>query len=304
MHFDVTILGSGSSMPSLSRGSAAQLVNVRENFFMIDCGEGTQIQLRKFSVKIQRLNHIFISHLHGDHYLGLIGLISSLHLLGRTNELNIYAHEDLRSIIDQHLKVSQTYLKYKLNFHPLKYEGKNLLFENKAVSVYSFPLKHRIPCCGFLFREKDKKLPLNKEKIKEYNIPLHYMNRLKDGEDYQSEEGFVIPNYVLTLERPKSYSYAYCSDTIYNESLVEHIQGTDVIYHESTFLNDLKDRAKETFHSTAGQAATIARMAGVNRLILGHFSVRYRNVNDFQTEAMQIFPSTEIAEDGKVFRLY
>ncbi|MBX7093722.1 MAG: ribonuclease Z [Flavobacteriales bacterium] len=304
MKFEVTILGSGSSTPSLRRNPASQLVNIQENYFLVDCGEGTQLQMRKYKVKFQRINHVFISHLHGDHYLGLIGLLQSMHLLGRKNELHIYAHPDLKEMIDLHMKISHTRLTYTIQFHPLSYDQPQVIFDNKMLEVSTVILKHRIPTCGFVFREKQKLLPISSEALKTYSIPVYALPGIKEGKDFITGEGKVIPNKELTLARPASYSYAYCSDTIYHEKIIDSIQGVDVLFHESTFTSELNDRAKETFHSTAAQAATIALKAGVKRLVLGHFSVRYHDMDRFITEAREVFPATEIAEDGLTITIY
>lgn len=304
MKFEITILGCGSATPSLRRNPASQLVNVQENYFLVDCGEGTQIQMRKYKIKFQRINHVFISHLHGDHYLGLIGFLQSMHLLGRSKELHIYAHADLKEMIDLHMKISQTRLSYRIVFHALDFDQPQQIFENKVLTVSTVILRHRIPCCGFIFREKEKALPLNPSALKEFKIPVYALPALKEGQDFITEEGQIIPNKTFTLERPKSYSYAYCSDTNYNEKIIDSIRGVDLLFHESTFTSELSDRAKETYHSTAAQAATIAKKAEVNKLVLGHFSVRYTDLDPFLEESRAIFENTELADDGKIFSVY
>lgn len=303
MKFQITILGSGSSTPTLTRNPSSQIVNVNENYYMIDCAEGTQVQLRKFKVKFQRLNHIFISHLHGDHYLGLIGLIQSMHLLGRKNVLNIYGHESLNDIIKLHNSVSETYLKYPIVFHPLTFDEKKLLHEDAKTRIYSFPLKHRIPTCGFLFEEKERELSILKSAITDYEIPVKDILKIKKGADFKTKEGKIIPNKYLTGKKIPPRKYAYCSDTKYYEKIVEVINGVDLLYHEATFLNALKDRAKETFHSTASQAAEIAKKAKAKQLLLGHFSVRYKETDSFLNEAQEIFTETTLAQDGMVLDL-
>jgi ribonuclease Z len=304
MKFEITILGSGSSTPSLRRNPAAQLINIMENYFLVDCGEGTQIQMRKYKVKFQKIDHIFISHLHGDHYLGLIGMLQSMHLLGRKKNVHLYAHPDLKEMIDLHMKISQTRLTFSIVFHPLSYDASKVIFENKYITVSTVVLKHRIPCCGFVFKEKEKQYPLDTQSAKALNVPMYAFNALKRGEDVKLEDGRTIAFKEVTFHRPKSYSYAYCSDTAYLEKIIESIKGVDVLFHESTFTEELNDRAKETHHSTARQAATIAQKAEVGKLVLGHFSVRYKSTENFLAEASAVFPNTIAAEDGMVIRVY
>lgn len=304
LRFEVHILGCGSATPSIRRNPAAQLINIQENFFLVDCGEGTQLQMRKFKIKFQRINHVFISHLHGDHYLGLIGLLQSMHLLGRKQDLHIFANEQLENLVKQHLKVSFTKLSYNLIFHALSYDEPQLLFENKVLKISSFVLKHRIPCCGFLFEEKKKSKHIIPEKIEKYQIPKFSIPAIKAGEDFVTKDGKKILNKELTTKAEKSFSYAYCSDTVYNQKLIPFIKKVDVLFHESTFTDELKDRAKETYHSTASQAAKIALEAEVGKLYLGHFSVRYKSLEQFSEQAKAIFPNTELCEDGLVIKLY
>lgn len=270
---------------------------------MIDCAEGTQVQLRKYGVKFQKINHIFISHLHGDHYLGLIGLIQSMHLLGRKNELHIHAHSSLNDIIKLHNSVSETYLKYPIVFHPLSYETKQLIHEDSKTKVYSLPLKHRIPTCGFIFEEKERELTISKQMIKNYDIPVKAIIEIKKGADFTTPEGRTIRNSHLTEKKIPPRKYAFCSDTIYLEKNIEDIKGADLLYHEATFLDDMKVRAKETYHSTASQAATLAQKAAVKRLLLGHFSVRYKVFEHFLDQAKPIFTETILAQDGMVIDL-
>lgn len=304
MKFEIQILGSGSSIPTLDRNSTAQLVNIRENYFLVDCGEGTQLQMKKFGSPSSKINHIFISHLHGDHYLGLIGFISSINLLGRTRDLYLYANADLLPIIHQHLNVSETRLNYKLHFHPLNFEKKEVIMENDYVKIYSFPMKHRIPCCGFLFQEKERELRIDKSALKDYKIPVAAIAGIKKGEDFITAEGKKIKNKLMTLPAEKVYSYAYCSDTAYAKKVVEAIKGVHTLYHEATFLEDLKDRAKKTFHATAKQAAKVAFEAEVQELVLGHFSVRYKGTEKFLKEAKEVFEKTKIANDGDLIKIY
>ena len=270
---------------------------------MIDCAEGTQLQLRKYKVAFQKIDHIFISHLHGDHYLGLVGLISSFHLFGRNKTLYIYGPSDLERIIFDQLKASKTFLCYQVKFHPLVNDSSELIFEDSILEVYTIPLKHRIYCNGFLFKEKKKDRRLSKELITKYNIPVEMMPKLKKGEDPIGIGWEDIKNQDLTLPAHKSRSYAFCSDTAYNESIVPLIQNVDVLYHESTFLNDMKDRAKSTFHSTAEQAANIALLANVDSLLLGHYSARYNSSIDFENEAKEVFANVKAVKDGDVISI-
>lgn len=303
MKFQITILGSGSSLPTMMRNPTSQVVNVNENLYMIDCAEGTQLQLRKFEVKFQKINHIFISHLHGDHYLGLIGLIQSMHLLGRKNVLNIYGHPTLWEIIKLHNSASETYLKYPITFHPLTYDEKKLIHEDSKTKVYSLPLKHRIPTAGFLFEEKERDLTISKTMIQNYEIPVVAIKEIKKGKDFITREGRVIANSHLTEKPIPPRKYAFCSDTIYFEKIIDDIKHFDLLYHEATFLEDLKARAKETYHSTAIQAATIAKKAEVKKLVLGHFSVRYKEHEKFLEQAQSVFSETTLAQDGMVINL-
>lgn len=304
MKFEIYILGSGSALPTLERGCTSQVVNLRENYFLVDCGEGTQLQMRKFKISASKINHIFISHLHGDHYLGLIGFISSMNLLGRTQDLYLYANERLKDIIDQHLEVADTRLNFRLHFFPLSYEGKKVIMENKYMRIYSFPMKHRIPTCGFLFEEKERELRLSKQAIADYNIPVARLAGIKKGEDYITPEGKLIKNNLMTLAPEPTYSYAFCSDTTYSKKVIEAIKGVHTLYHEATFLEDLKDRAKKTCHSTALQAAKVASEAGVHQMFMGHFSVRYKTFRDFEQQAREMFRESHVVNDGDVIRIY
>lgn len=301
MKFELTILGASSATPTSNRNPTAQVLNVLERFFLIDCGEGTQMQLRKFKIKFQRINHIFISHLHGDHYFGLMGLLSSMHLLGRQNELHLYAPAPLKEIIEIQLKYSETFLNYPLIFHPLNFNEKTLLFEDDLVRVFSFPLYHRIPTCGFLFEEKEKPKSLIKEKIKEYEIKVADIPLIRAGKDFVTQSGKIIPNSELTYPSPHLRKYAYCSDTRYNEKLLEHISEVDLLYHEATFLHELIDRAEATFHTTAKEAGIFASKANVKQLIIGHFSARYPDLNLLLEEATQYFHNTRLAVEGESY---
>lgn len=301
MTFEITILGCGAAAPTGKHNPSSQVVNLHDKLFLVDCGEGTQMQLRKFKVKLQRINHVFISHLHGDHYLGLMGFISSMHLLGRKSKLCIYGPPDLKNIIDIQLKASQTFLEYELEFQPTNQQNKNLIFEDKSLMIYSFPLKHRIECCGFQFVEKERKPKLKKEYIIQYKLQPGNIIELKRGNEVILEDGTRLsPDLVCSPADPPR-SYAYCSDTAYAEKVIEAIRNSNFVYHESTFLESEKERAKSTFHSTAIQAAEVAINASVGSLILGHFSSRYTNDNDFLLEARTKFNNVFLADEGKVF---
>ncbi|HTL80751.1 MAG TPA: ribonuclease Z, partial [Bacteroidia bacterium] len=261
--FELTILGSSSATPTSRRFPTAQLLNIAERFFLIDCGEATQIQLRRYKIRFQRINHIFISHLHGDHYLGLMGLLSSLHLLGRRNGLTIYAPEGLRRIIELQFELSGTVLNYAITWNEHDPEKPKVIFEDQLLTVETIMLEHRIPCYGFIFREKPKPLSLDNEKIEEHSIPKQELVKVKRGEDAHLENGTIIPNKEIVKGRYASRSYAFASDTRYSEKVTEAVKNVDLLYHESTFLHEMLERAEKTFHSTALQAATVANKANV-----------------------------------------
>ena len=300
MSFKLTILGCNSAVPSLERHPTAQLLNANERFFLIDCGEGTQVRLRKYQLSFQRINHIFISHLHGDHYFGLIGLISSMHLLGRNKDLHIYAHQELKAIIDLQLEASNTELNYPLFFHPISETNEQVLYEDEKISVSNVILNHSIKCSGFIFKEKKSKRRISKDKIEKYNISFDKYNGIKEGADWIADNGDVIKNKEITTKNSPAHSYAFCTDTLYDEALVEKIKGVDLLYHEATFKKELSERAKETGHSTTFDAATIARKAVVKHLMIGHFSQRYRNLDELLVEAKEFFENTHLAESGLV----
>jgi ribonuclease Z len=301
MPFELTILGSSSATPTYNRHPTAQVLNIRERFFLIDCGEGTQSQLVRYKLRYSRIGHIFISHLHGDHYLGLMGLLSTMHLQGRTNDLHLFGQQELMDLIELQLRLSQTILRYRLIFHPVKHYAPAVIHEDEDVTVSTIVLNHRVPCTGFLFREKPRPLKLRINKIREYKIPLSWYNDIKSGADFVDGNGVHIPNSELTVPRGKTRSFAFCSDTIYDEQLADVVQGVDLLYHESTFTHDLSERARITYHSTAKQAAQIAAMAGVGKLIIGHFSARYKDLTPLLDEAVEVFPNTELGIEGKSF---
>ncbi len=301
--FELLILGSSSASPTSERNSSAQLLNIAERFFLIDCGEATQIQLRRYKAKFQSIDHIFISHLHGDHFFGLPGLLSSMHLLGRKQTLNIYAPKELKQVMDLLNQVSETQLNYTINWHFTENKGKNLIFEDEKVMVYSFPLKHRIFCTGFLFCEKPLDRKIDKYRLERLNISVADILKLKKGMDVVSQAGELIKNSEATLDPPLPRSYAYCSDTIQNKQTVDFVKNVDLLYHESTFLEDKAERAAKTYHTTARQAAEIAKAAGAKRLLLGHFSARYGNLEEFIHEASAVFEHCELAIDGKKVKI-
>ena len=300
MSFKLTILGCSSAIPTIDRNPTAQLLNVNERFFLIDCGEGTQVQLRKYQLSFQRINHIFISHLHGDHYFGLIGLISSMHLLGRNKELHIYAHKELREIVDLQLQASNTELNYPLFFHSLPEDNEVVILEDDNIKISNLILDHSIKCSGFLFEEKKRARKIIKSMVEEYSVPFDKMNSLKDGADWIDFNGNIISNSILTEANSLSYKYAFCSDTRYNESIVERIKEVDLLYHETTFMSELEDRAEQTGHATTLQAATIAKKAKVTRLLIGHYSQRYKNLEELLDETRRVFSNTSLSSAGLV----
>ncbi len=301
MIFEVTILGSSSATPIYQRHPTAQVLNIRERLFLIDCGEGTQSQLVRYKIRFNKISHIFISHLHGDHYLGLMGLLSTMHLQGRTSELHLYGQPDLMDIIEIQLRLSQTVLRYQLIFHPIRQFAPTVILEDDDVIVKTILMNHRIPCTGFLFSEKPKPRKLIVTKLQQYNVPFAFYNRLKFGQDYADENGVIVKNEELTAPSQPPRSYAFCSDTIYDESIIDDIKGIDLLYHEATFLHDMIERAQATYHTTSLQAATIAKKAGVKKLLIGHFSARYKALYPLLQEAKTVFPKTELATEGSRF---
>lgn len=299
--FDITILGCSSALPAFGRYPSSQLLHMAGRYLLIDCGEGTQMQLRRYSLKFQRIDHIFISHLHGDHYLGLPGLLSSMHLLGRTEPLNIYADQGLAEILDVNNRYSGTTLRYPVHFHSLNFSDPSILFEDDKVKISTLILKHTIPCCGFIFEEKQRPRKLIKEKIEELQVPIAALESLKLGNDYTTPEGTVIPNRELTTDPLPPRKYGYCSDTSYNKDIVPQLKGADLIYHEATFMEDMRYRAEQTMHSTAKDAATIAKEANAKHLLLGHFSARYKNLEPLQDEARSVFPESYLAVEGEKY---
>ncbi|MGP8216167.1 MAG: ribonuclease Z [Bacteroidia bacterium] len=297
--FEVTVLGCSSATPAFGRYPTSQFIHIAGRHFLVDCGEGTQMQLRRFSIKFQRISHIFISHLHGDHFLGLSGFLSSIHLLGRTEPLHLYAEAGLKKIIDVTNELSRSVLQYPVIFHPLDFSGNHIIFEDEKLTVSTIIMKHSVPCCGFIFTEKPRPKKLIKEEIEKYQVPVDQMEKLKAGEDFITNEGKRIENNILTLPALPPRRYVYCSDTIYDEELIPFIRNANLLYHEATFMEDMRERAKQTMHSTARDAATLAKKAEVHKLILGHFSARYKNLEPLLAEAKEVFAETYLAEEGK-----
>ncbi|MFA8451679.1 MAG: ribonuclease Z [Bacteroidales bacterium] len=299
--FNLKILGCGSALPTMRHNPSSQVLNINEKLFLIDCGEGTQIQLRKFHVRFQRIEHIFISHLHGDHFFGLVGLISTFHLLGRSKDLHIYGDANLEQIIRVQLKASQTYLRYNLIFHPLKPKESQVLYDDELLTICAFPLSHRIPTWGFSFREKEKLRNINRDFIIEKDISVEDILKIKAGADYIDEFGVLFPNNKITRTPIPPRSFAYVSDTKYFEPVVDYVRKVDLLYHEATFDASRTVDAKDKFHSTSVDAATIAMKAEVGKLIIGHFSARYKDSNQLIQEGAEVFPNIEGAIEGKEF---
>lgn len=301
--FEIHILGCGSALPTTRHNASSQVIRIGNKQFMIDCGEGTQLQLRRNHIHFSFINHIFISHLHGDHSFGLIGLISTFGLLGRTAPLHIYADAMLEKVMKTQLDFYCKDIKYPLFFHSIDASKHSVIYEDNTITVETLPLNHRMPCCGFLFREKPKRRHLIGDVANFYNIPIYQRQSIKDGADYTTPDGTVIPNSKLTREADPSRSYAYCSDTRPCPQICGYLKDVDLLYHEATFAESEKERAKVTHHSTAKEAAEIALTAGVKRLLLGHYSSRYDDEKQLQSEASEIFPVTECANEGMVVKI-
>ncbi len=298
---NLTILGCHAATPKISAHPTAQVLEMKGHIFLIDCGEGTQIQLRKYKVKFSRIKHIFISHLHGDHFFGLPGLISTFHLQGRETEMHIYGPTGIKEAILLFLKLGKSWTKFPLYFHELEETTPQVIFEDEKLIVETIPLIHRVYTNGFLFKEKAGERKLNIDAVREANIDMSYYNKIKMGHNVPNRAGKIISNTQITFDPPTPKSYAYCSDTAYNPELVSQIMDSTVLYHESTFLESHQDLAIKTKHSTAREAATIAKAANVGSLILGHYSGRYNNLELFRTEAKEIFENVLLAEDGRIF---
>jgi ribonuclease Z len=296
--FELHILGCGSALPTTRHFATSQVVNLRDKLFMIDCGEGAQMQLRKSRLKFSRLNHIFISHLHGDHCFGLMGLISTFGLLGRTAELHIHSPKGLEELLTPMLNFFCHTLAYKVIFHEFDTRQTSVVYEDRSMTVTTIPLQHRIPCCGFLFAEKARPNHIIRDMVDFYKVPVYELNRIKNGSDYVTPEGEVIANTRLTRPSDPPRKYAYCSDTIFRPEIVEQLSGVDLLFHEATFAESELARAKETYHTTAAQAARIALEAGVRQLVIGHFSARYEDESILLKEASAVFPNTILAKEN------
>lgn len=301
MALELQILGSNSAAFAHNRHHTAQVLRVQDKYFLIDCGEGTQLLLKRFRIKLARIQTMFISHLHGDHYYGLMGLLSTLHLYGKKSDVHIFGPPGLLEIISLQLKYSSTFLSYDIKFHEWKPGVQEKIYDDPQLTIETIPLDHRIPCSGFLFREKPKKRGLLRDKIPELLSPLEVRD-LKNGKDILDNEGKIrYRSKDVTAPPKKPYSYAYCSDTRLIPGLEDKIRDVDLVYHESTFMEDMKERANYTFHTTAAQAASLAKKANVGKLLLGHFSTRYKDLRPMLNEAKKIFENTELAEEGKRF---
>lgn len=297
MTFELTVLGSSSALPTSIRFPSAHVLNVHERFFLIDCGEGTQIQLRKAKIRFGKLNHIFISHLHGDHVFGLFGILSTFQLLGRKTPLHLYGHSGLEQMIEFYCKHFGNDEGYPIKLHKIKTRQEQVIFEDKIVQVVAFPLKHRVPTFGFLFREKKRPLNIRKDIISKYDFSIKQIHEIKEGKDIKLESGEILSNTTLTDLPYKQRSFAYCSDTLFYEKNIPLLKNVDLLYHEATFLDQDKKLAKLTGHSTTKQAAEFASKANVGKLLIGHFSSRYKQLDILLTEAHDIFPNVESAEE-------
>lgn len=299
--FRIHILGCGSALPTLKHNPSAQVVEVRGKLFMIDCGEGTQLQLRRSRLGFSRIGHVFLSHLHGDHCFGLLGMLSTFGMLGRTAKLHIYATAELEPILQSQLQFFCDRLEYEVVFHAIDTTKSAIIYEDRSVSVSTIPLQHRVPCCGFLFAEKPTSPHIRKDKTDFYHIPTSQLNNIKAGADWTTEEGTVIPNHLLVYPADPPRSYAYCSDTKYIRDLHKNLEGVTTLYHESTYGNEHEALAEKFYHSTAQQAAMVASEAGVSKLILGHYSSRYDKEEELLKEAKSIFPNSFLAQENMVF---
>jgi len=297
----LTILGCHSATPRTNTNPTSQVLEMKNNMFLIDCGEGTQVELRRHKIKFSRIKHIFISHLHGDHYFGLVGLVNTFSLLTRETDLHIYAPKGLKEVITLQMKLAKGWTNYKLIFHELKSKETELIYEDDKVEVHTIPLNHRIYTNGFLFKEKENERNLDINAVREANIDMAYYRKLKQGADVLNEDGVLIDNKTVTKDPLPPKSYAFCSDTVYDESILPIIKDTTVLYHESTFLDKNENLCQRTKHSTAKQAATIAKKANVETLILGHYSTRYDGYDEFKTEAETVFKNVHLSKDGKSF---
>lgn len=299
--FKIHILGCGSALPTLKHNASSQLIEMRGKCFMVDCGEGAQMQFRRSHIHFSKLNAIFISHMHGDHCFGLMGLLSTLGMLGRTSKLRIYAPKDYESLFRQQVEFFMQTMEYEMEMIPVDTEKQQVIYEDHSLTVETVPLQHRVPCCGFIFREKPTLPHIRRDMIDYYGIPVSQINNIKNGADWTNEDGDVIPNARLVQPADSPRSYAYCSDTRFVPGLKEKVKGVTVLYHESTYTSEQEDRAKIYYHSTARQAATIAAGAGVGTLLLGHYSARYNDEQVLLEEAKAVFDHSILSQEGMVF---
>ena len=299
--FKIHILGCGSALPTLKHNASSQLIEMRGKCFMVDCGEGAQMQFRRSHIHFSKLNAIFISHMHGDHCFGLMGLLSTLGMLGRTSKLRIYAPKDYEPLFRQQVEFFMQTMEYEMEMIPVDTEKQQVIYEDHSLTVETVPLQHRVPCCGFIFREKPTLPHIRRDMIDYYGIPVSQINNIKNGADWTNEDGDIIPNARLVQPADSPRSYAYCSDTRFVPGLKEKVKGVTVLYHESTYTSDQEDRAKIYYHSTARQAATIAAGAGVRTLLLGHYSARYNDEQVLLQEAKAVFENSILTQEGMVF---
>ena len=299
--FRVHILGCGSALPTMRHFASSQVVDIRGKQFMIDCGEGTQIQLRRSRIRFTKIGHVFISHLHGDHCFGLIGMISTFGMLGRTAPLHIFAPAALEPMLKAQMDMFCFGLEYRVEFHPVDTTQQAVIYEDRSLTVETIPLEHRVPCCGFLFREKQSLPHIRRDMIDFYQIPVSQINHIKAGADWTDAEGNIVPNHRLVSPADRPRSYAYCSDTRYMPNLHKQLKDVDLLYHEATYSEDSINRAEQYFHSTAAQAAQVARDAHVGRLLIGHYSARYEREEVLLEEARKVFPPTSLTDENQVF---
>lgn len=299
--FRVHILGCGSALPTMRHFASSQVVEIRGKQFMIDCGEGTQIQLRRSRIRFTKIGHVFISHLHGDHCFGLIGMISTFGMLGRTAPLHIFAPAALEPMLKAQMDMFCFGLEYRVEFHPVDTTQQAVIYEDRSLTVETIPLEHRVPCCGFLFREKQSLPHIRRDMIDFYQIPVCQINHIKAGADWTDAEGNIVPNHRLVSPADRPRSYAYCSDTRYMPNLHKQLKDVDLLYHEATYSEDSINRAEQYFHSTAAQAAQVARDAHVGRLLIGHYSARYEREEVLLEEARKVFPPTSLTDENQVF---
>lgn len=298
--FEVTVLGCGSALPTVKHNGSGMVVNIREKYFLVDCAEGTQVELRRNHIHLNRLFNVFITHLHGDHCFGLMGLISTLGLLGRTAPLHVYGPQDIETLFQPLIDYHCNGMTYEVVFHPIDTHQNVCIYEDKSLQVFSIPLKHRIRCCGYYFKEKELSRHILKEAIEKYAIPISQINNVKAGLDYVMPNGQIIKNEVLTTPPSPARSFAYCSDTVFRPEIAEMMKGVDLLYHEATFAESEKQLCSKVYHSTAKQAAEIARLAGAKQLMLGHYSSRYNDESILQKEAAEVFENTILAKEGLV----